>query len=128
LAGALAASKLNLPLAHVEAGARSFDRTMPEEINRIVADHVSDLLFCIAPSALDNLNDEGIHAGVHLVGDVMYDAVIANLQIARARSSILSRLDLRPKTFTLATVHRAANTKNGDNLRNIITAFNQADE
>ena len=128
LAGALAAAKLHVPLAHIESGARSFDRQMPEELNRLVADRVSDLLFCIAPSAVGNLAAEGISSGVHYVGDVMYDAVLANLPIARERSTILSRLDLEPKGYTLATVHRAANTENADNLENIVKALNFADE
>jgi UDP-GlcNAc3NAcA epimerase len=128
LAGALAASKLHLPLAHIESGARSFDRAMPEEINRLIADRVSDLLFCIAPSALENLAAEGIRDGVHYVGDVMFDAVLANLPLARSKSAILSRLNVRPKEYVLATVHRAANTECVDNLRNIVSALNQAEE
>jgi UDP-N-acetylglucosamine 2-epimerase len=124
LAGALAASKLGIPLAHVEAGARSFNRRMPEEINRLVADRLADRLFCIAPSAIDNLAAEGITTGVHYVGDVMYDAMLRNLPIARRRSDILARLGLTPGGYLLATVHRAANTDDAGNLSNIVAAFN----
>jgi UDP-GlcNAc3NAcA epimerase len=83
LAGALAAAKLNLPLAHVEAGLRSFNRRMPEEVNRVVTDHVSSLLFCPTQTAVANLRKEGIASGVHLVGDVMFDAALQFAAIAR---------------------------------------------
>ncbi len=128
LAGALAASKLGLPLAHVEAGARSFNRSMPEEINRLVADRVADLLFCITPSAVDNLRAEGMTDGVYYVGDVMLDAVQQSLPIARQTSTILSRLGAGRGDYFLATVHRAANTDSPDNLRSIVDALNALDE
>jgi UDP-N-acetylglucosamine 2-epimerase len=128
IAGALAASKLRIPLAHVEAGARSFDRSMPEEINRIVSDAVSDLLFCISPSGVRNLAAEGRTEGVHYTGDVMYDAVLHNVGIAYRRSRILARIDVKPKKYVLATVHRAANTDDPCRLRSIIAAFNALDE
>jgi UDP-N-acetylglucosamine 2-epimerase len=89
LAGALAACKLRIPLAHVEAGLRSFNREMPEEYNRVLTDHCSDLLFCPTQMAVDNLAREGITKGVHLVGDTMYDAVLQFAEIARQRSTIL---------------------------------------
>jgi len=128
LAGALAAVKLGIRLAHVEAGARSFNRQMPEEINRLVADRVADVLFGIAPSASVNLAAEGITTGVHYVGDVMYDAYLRHLPIARQSSQILERLDLGPREYLLATVHRAGNTDDPCNLKNIVAAFNALDE
>jgi UDP-GlcNAc3NAcA epimerase len=110
LAGALAAAKLNLPVAHVEAGLRSFNRRMPEEINRIVADRLSALLFCPTATAVANLANEGITIGVHAVGDVMYDVTLHAGAAARQTSRILERLRLAPKSYALATVHRAENT------------------
>jgi UDP-N-acetylglucosamine 2-epimerase len=124
LAGALAASKLHIPLAHIEAGERSFNKHMPEEINRLVADRLSDALFCITHNAVRNLAEEGITHGVHYSGDVMLDALHQNLSVARQRSSILSRLHLSTDEYLLATVHRAGNTDNPDNLRSIVAAFN----
>ena len=110
LAGALAAVKLHLPVAHVEAGLRSFNREMPEEINRIVADHVSRWLFAPSEAAVARLNAEGIFEGVYNVGDIMLDCVRRFAPLARQRSSILARLGLQPKGFCVATVHRAGNT------------------
>jgi len=122
LAGALAAAKLHIPVAHVEAGLRSFDRTMPEEINRIVTDHLSDLLFCPTQTAVDNLLHEGIIRGVHLVGDVMVDALEFNKEVAEEHSQILKRLGLTSKQYLVLTVHRAANTDNRKHMENIIEA------
>ena len=110
LAGALAAAKLNIPVAHVEAGLRSFNRRMPEEINRVLADHVSTLLYCPTGVAVENLAQEGITAGVAKVGDVMYDATLHSAARARASSRSLERLRLTDGAFALATVHRAENT------------------
>ena len=110
LAGALAASKLNIPVAHVEAGLRSFNRRMPEEINRVLTDHVSTLLYCPTGAAVGHLAQEGITAGVAKVGDVMYDANLDAAARARASSCILERLRLTDGAFALATVHRAENT------------------
>jgi len=110
LAGALAAAKLQIPVAHVEAGLRSFNRRMPEEINRVVADHASDLLFCPTSTAVANLAQEGITAGVHKVGDVMYDATLFAAGAARQRSTILEHLRLLPKRYGVATLHRAETT------------------
>ena len=110
LAGAIAAAKLNLPVAHVEAGLRSFNRRMPEEINRIVADRLSTLLFCPTATSVANLADEGVTAGVHAVGDVMYDVTLHAGTAARKTSKIIERLGLAPKGYALATVHRAENT------------------
>ncbi len=123
LAGALAAVKLHLPLAHVEAGLRSFNRRMPEEHNRVLTDHCADLLFCPTQTATDNLSREGITQNVHLVGDTMYDAVLQFAPIANRRSTILSDMNLKPKDYSLATVHRPYNTDIPENLRNILTAF-----
>jgi UDP-N-acetylglucosamine 2-epimerase len=128
LAGALAAVKLRIPVAHVEAGLRSFNREMPEEHNRIVADHCSDLLFCPTQTAVDNLAREGVTNGVYLVGDTMYDAVLHFAEIARKRSTILKDLDLEPKTYLLTTIHRPYNTDIPDNLRNIFQAFAEIGE
>jgi UDP-N-acetylglucosamine 2-epimerase len=125
LAGALAASKLRVPLAHIEAGERSFNREMPEEINRIVSDRVSDLLFCISSGAVAHLAAEGITNGVHYVGDVMLDAVNQMAPIAAAHSTLRDQLGVQRGRYILATVHRASNTDDPSNLRNIVTALNQ---
>ena len=110
VAGALAAAKLHIPVAHVEAGLRSFNRRMPEEINRVVADQLSDLLFCPTSTAVENLRNEGITRGVHAVGDVMFDATITAVKRARVRSRILEKLRLAPKSYAVATIHREENT------------------
>jgi UDP-GlcNAc3NAcA epimerase len=110
LAGALAAAKLHVPVAHVEAGLRSFNRRMPEEINRVVTDHVASLLFCPTAAAAKHLADEGIAKGVHVVGDVMYDMTLLATESARSRSQILATLGLEPGSYAVATVHRAENT------------------
>ena len=128
LAGALAAVKLHIPVAHVEAGLRSFNRQMPEEHNRVLTDHCADLLFCPTQTAVDNLEDEGITEGVHLVGDTMYDAALKFGEIAKKRSGILQDLGLAPKKYLLATVHRPYNTDLPKNLRNILEAFRAAGE
>jgi UDP-GlcNAc3NAcA epimerase len=128
LAGALAACKLQVPLAHVEAGLRSFNREMPEEHNRVLADHCSDVLFCPTQTAVKNLAREGIKKGVHLVGDTMFDAVLQFAEIAEERSTILERLKLKSKTFLLATVHRAYNTDVPENLRSLLSSFAEIGE
>ena len=122
LAGALAAAKLHIPVAHVEAGLRSFDRSMPEEINRVLTDHAADLLFVPTGTGVANLAREGIQKGVHRVGDVMVDALLFNRDLA-ARSDILDRLDLNAGAYYLATVHRASNTDDEQHLRSIMVAF-----
>jgi UDP-N-acetylglucosamine 2-epimerase len=123
LAGALAAAKLHIPVAHVEAGLRSYNRHMPEEVNRVLTDHVSDLLFCPTQTAVDNLTAEGVLAGVHNVGDVMYDAVRYNTQVAASRSHIVEELGVCPRAYLLATVHRPRNTDQPARLRAILEAF-----
>jgi UDP-GlcNAc3NAcA epimerase len=120
LAGALAAAKCHVPVAHVEAGLRSHDRRMPEEINRVVADHIADLLLCPTESAVANLATEGLTGGVRMVGDVMYDAFLQHSAVARATSDILARLDLSPGGYQLLTVHRAANVDHVSNLASIL--------
>ncbi|MCX8206704.1 MAG: UDP-N-acetylglucosamine 2-epimerase (non-hydrolyzing) [Methanothrix sp.] len=122
LAGALAAAKLHITLVHVEAGLRSYDRRMPEEINRVLVDHCSDILSCPTKTAVDNLRREGIVDGVYLTGDVMVDAMNLCMEISR-RSNVLERLELRPKEYILATLHRAENTDDEARLREIIGAF-----
>ena len=123
LAGALAAAKLHLPVAHVEAGLRSFNRRMPEEINRVMTDHLSDLLLCPTENAVDNLRLEGVTKGVHLVGDVMYDALLDRVERARETSTILERLRLEAHGYLLLTVHRAENTDQLSKLEGIMAAF-----
>ncbi|MBI2883676.1 MAG: UDP-N-acetylglucosamine 2-epimerase (non-hydrolyzing) [Candidatus Methylomirabilis oxyfera] len=123
LAGALAAAKLHIPVAHVEAGLRSFNKRMPEEINRVMTDHISTLLFCPTETAVTNLTQEGMTQGVHLVGDVMYDALHSNLLLAERMSTILEKLGLRSKGYLLTTVHRAENTDQPENLSNIVNAL-----
>src|SRR5579862_149380 len=117
LAGALAAAKLQIPIAHVEAGLRSFNSRMPEELNRILTDHVSSRLFCPTNTAVDNLAREGITNGVQLVGDVMFDALWQHHLVADSQSTILQKLTLSPKSYFLATIHRAENT---DNLSKLV--------
>lgn len=123
LAGAVAASKLHIRIAHVEAGLRSFNRRMPEEINRIVADRLSDLLFCPTDTAVKNLAAEGMRAGVHRVGDVMFDSVRFYAAAAEGGSRVLEGLGLKPKGYYLATVHRAENTDDAERLAAIFDAF-----
>jgi UDP-N-acetylglucosamine 2-epimerase (non-hydrolysing) len=126
LAGALAAAKLHVPVAHVEAGLRSFDRTMPEEINRVVTDHISDILLCPTQTAVDNLAKEGIKRGVHMVGDVMVDALRYNADISEKKSQIIKNLGLKRRNYFVATVHRPGNTDNKKNLTAIIDAFRES--
>jgi len=128
LAGALAAAKLHIRVAHVEAGLRSFNRKMPEEINRVVTDHVSDLLLCPSQTAVDNLAAEGITRGVYLVGDVMADTMAIAVKRAREHSDVLSRLGLVERGYLLVTVHRAENTDDATRLRSILNALEALDE
>ncbi len=120
LAGALAACKLQIPLVHVEAGLRSFNRRMPEEYNRVLTDHCSQLLFCPTSTAVANLNREGITEGVVLTGDVMYDAVVQFAEKAESCSTILEDLRLDNKKYLLATIHRAGNTDAMERLQGIV--------
>ncbi|MGP8321451.1 MAG: non-hydrolyzing UDP-N-acetylglucosamine 2-epimerase [Methanosarcinaceae archaeon] len=125
LAGALAASKLHIPVGHIEAGLRSFDRKMPEEVNRVLTDHCSTVLFCPTKTAVTNLGNEGVIDGVYLVGDVMVDALEYGVKIAEQKSVIPDRLGLVSGEYLLATVHRAENTDNPDRLRNIVEALSE---
>ena len=127
LAGALAAAKLGIPVAHVEAGLRSFDRSMPEELNRVLTDHAADLLFCPTQTAVDHLTNEGLDERARLTGDIMYDALREQLPQAE-RSDIVARLGLTARGYALATVHRAANTDDADALGRIVAAFGQLEE
>jgi UDP-N-acetylglucosamine 2-epimerase len=120
LAGALAAAKLHVPVAHVEAGLRSYDRRMPEEVNRVVADHLSALLLCPTDTAVANLAREGVTAGVLMVGDVMFDAFRQNLDQARRTSRVLTELGLTPGEYQLLTMHRAENVDEADRLQSIL--------
>ena len=128
LAGALAAVKLHIPVAHVEAGLRSFNRRMPEEINRLLTDHISALLLCPTQTAVDNLEREAIVVGVYNVGDVMYDALLYNSALAADRSQILEGLDVQPGRYLLATLHRPRNTDNPARLAAILSAFGRIGE
>lgn len=123
VAGALAAAGLNMPIAHIEAGLRSFDPDMPEERNRLVTDHLSRLLFCPTATAVANLEQEEVKAGVHQVGDVTYDSLLFSLEFAQERSAVMNKLKLKPKGYLLVTVHRADNADDPARLRNIIEAL-----
>lgn len=128
LAGALAAAKLHIKVAHVEAGLRSFNRLMPEELNRVLIDHLSDFLLCPTETAVRNLKKEGITKGVFNTGDVMYDSVLQFYKKAEKESEIMQTLNLRSKTYLYATVHRAENTDSQVNLKNIFEAFSESGE
>jgi UDP-N-acetylglucosamine 2-epimerase len=127
LAGALASVKLGIPTGHIEAGLRSFDRQMPEEINRVIADHISNFLFVPTKTAVNNLKNEGIFRQVFLVGDVMYDVLKQNMKVAK-KSSILKNLDVQPKEYFLTTIHRPSNTDNIHNLSTFLDIFSSIDE
>ena len=122
VAGALAAAKLPIPVGHVEAGLRSFNRVMPEEINRVLTDRLSSLLFCPTETAVINLRAEGMSEGVHLVGDVMCDALLHYRSRAGSPASVFRERGLRPREYCLLTVHRAENTDNPVRLKGILTA------
>lgn len=120
LAGALAGAKLHIPVAHVEAGLRSYDRRMPEETNRVVADHVSSLLLCPTQTAVANLAREGVTEGVEMVGDVMLDAFLQNIDVAERSCRILEDLQLTAGAYALLTIHRAENTEQPERLKAIL--------
>ncbi len=128
LAGTLAAVKLNIPVGHVEAGLRSFNRNMPEEINRLLTDQVSDLCFCPTQTAVNNLVKEGITQGVYLTGDVMFDAALWFADDSEKRATALSDLNIEKKMYHLCTLHRAENTDSKDRLKTIIDALVESGE
>lgn len=129
LAGALAASKLHIPIAHVEAGLRSFNRRMPEEINRVLTDHLSQMLFAPTETAVRNMRQEGLaEANIFVTGDVMYDAAIYYGERAKQRSEILARLEIEPGQYILSTVHRAENTDEPERLAAIFQGLAQASQ
>jgi len=128
IAGALAASKLHIPLAHIEAGERSFDRSMPEEINRLVTDCLADVFFCVSQNAVMNLKKQGIQGPVYWVGDVMLDILTQSIPLAQAKSKILASLGITSGQYALVTIHRASNTDNPECLSQIIRALNSVNE
>jgi len=125
VAGAMSAAKLRVPVAHVEAGLRSFNRAMPEEINRILTDAMSDLLFCPSRTAFEHLGREGIARGVHVVGDVMYDSVLHHARQSAEQSTLVQRLGLKTGGYALATLHRAENTERADRLQALLTTLSE---
>jgi UDP-GlcNAc3NAcA epimerase len=125
LAGALAAVKIHIPIAHVEAGLRSFNKKMPEEVNRILVDRISDLLYCPTETAVNNLATEGIHKGVKNVGDVMYDIALYYQNHAMLKSLIHKKLNLEEKNYILSTCHRAENTNDPYRMKEILSALSQ---
>ena len=128
IAAALAACKLQLPVAHIEAGLRSFNREMPEEHNRVLTDHCSDLLFCPTETAVNNLAREGISKGVYLAGDTMFDAILQFGAIAGGRAALLDQLGVQPQGYLLVTLHRPYNTDVPENLGRILRALGDTGE
>lgn len=128
VAGSLAAAKLDIPIAHVEAGLRSFNKKMPEEVNRIITDHLSDVLFCPSETAVNNLKREGISKGVYLTGDIMFDTLTYFKPHALEQSTILEDLKLEKQDYYLATVHRAENTDDYARLKQIFNAIHNLDK
>ncbi len=120
LGGALVAAKLNVPLAHVEAGLRSFDRRMPEEVNRVVTDHLAKWLFCPTQTAVENMGREGVEKGAFLVGDVMYDATLRFRDRAYEKSDVLKRLEIESESYYLVTIHRDFNTDDRFRLSGVV--------
>ena len=125
LAGAVVAAKLHIKIGHIEAGMRSFNKKMPEEINRVLTDHITDYHFCSTKTAVLNLKNEGITKNVYNVGDIMYDTFLEGTKIAKEKSKILRKLKLKPKSYYFATIHRAENTEDKKRLSNIVDAFSE---
>ena len=126
IAGALAAAKVGIKIAHVEAGLRSFNRSMPEEVNRVLVDHLSTWLFCPSDSSAKNLETEGIFQGIHVVGDLMAEAIES--VDAAFSSAVFERLDLQPQQYLLATIHRAENTDDHERLKLLLVALASIEE
>jgi len=120
MAGSLAAAKLHIPVAHVEAGLRSFNRRMPEEVNRVLTDHVSNILFCPTFAAVKNLQNEGVTDQVHHVGDVMYDATLDAIERFNANPNSALVASLKGTLYTLSTIHRAENTDSAESLSEVV--------
>jgi UDP-GlcNAc3NAcA epimerase len=127
-AAALAAAKMQIAIAHIEAGERSYDRRMPEEVNRLLTDAVADLHFCVSRAAVDHLAEEGVRDSVYWVGDVMLDALQTFLSLAHKQSSVLEPLGLQPRQYALVTIHRAANTDDLTRLKSIVEVLNRVEE
>lgn len=128
LAGSLAAVKLQIPIAHIEAGLRSYNRKMPEEINRVLSDQISKWLFVPSLVAKNNLEREGVREGIYIVGDIMYDAVLHNINKALSYSNILLNLNLEKNNYLVATIHRQENTDDETRLKKIIEIFSLVDK
>lgn len=128
LAAALSASRLGIKCAHVEAGPRMFDKKVPEEMNRIIADNASELLFCPSQDSVSNLKKEGFEKGVHFTGDIMIDVLMKNSEIADEKSDILDKLNLTKGNYILATIHRQVNTNSKENLSNIFNSLMESNE
>lgn len=125
LAGAIVGAKLNIPVIHIESGLRSYNRAMPEEINRIATDHVSNLLFAPTQLAMDNLDAEGLGDRAFYSGDVMYDTILNGLVRAKEKSQILQELEIQPEAYYLATLHRPYNVDSKDQLSQIFAGYQQ---
>lgn len=128
LAGAVAAAKLGLPVAHIEAGARNFDLQMPEEVNRLIIDSISSIFFCPTEIASESLKKRGIDQNIFVSGDLLLDSVIKNINNARLNSDVLQRLGISSKQYYLLTIHRAENTVDPKNIREIIDSLFEIDE
>ena len=128
IAGALVGAKLHIPVVHIEAGLRSYDRKMPEEINRVVSDAISTILFCPSQVAVNNLKQEGINEGVYNVGDIMLETYQYYKDKAQKSSTILEKLNLKSKKYLLCTIHRASNTDDMGNLKNIFIGLTESKE
>lgn len=128
LAGALAAAKLETPIVHIEAGLRSFNRSMPEEVNRILADRISNYLFAPTPTAVENLKNEGLADITHLTGDIMTDSIKQNITIAHKKSQVMKKLQLDSQAYYLLTLHRPYNVDDPTKLTKILTLLNKLDK